>query len=157
MTKHSERARREFVSVVGLIVLAFVIGLSVAAPMMPARAATNHVVYMTVSYTFSPKFTTVAPGDTVTWHNNASTAHTATSNISAWSEVILNGGATSAAITMPTTPGNYTYICSYHFGSSGMWGAIIVSTTVPEFSSSFVVVVGMLVIALELMLLRRKL
>jgi LPXTG-motif cell wall-anchored protein len=38
-----------------------------------------------------------------------------------------------------------------------MWGAIIVSTAVPEFSSSFVVVVGMLVMALGLMLVRRKL
>jgi plastocyanin len=156
MTKHSERARREFVSVLGFIVLAFVIGISVAAPMMPARAATNHVVYMTVGFTFAPKFITVAPGDTITWHNNASVAHTATSNSTAWPEVILSGGGTSAAITMPTTPGTYPYICSYHYGSFGMWGEIIVSTAVPEFSSSFVVVVGMLLIAFELMLLRRK-
>jgi LPXTG-motif cell wall-anchored protein len=37
-----------------------------------------------------------------------------------------------------------------------MWGSIIVVTAVPEFSSSFVVVVGMLVIALGLMLIRKK-
>jgi hypothetical protein len=39
MTKYSERARRELVSVVELIVLAFVIRIPVAVPLMLARAA----------------------------------------------------------------------------------------------------------------------
>jgi len=157
MTKYSERSRREFVSVLELIVLAFVIGIPVAAPLMPARAVTNHVVYMNDFY-FSPKFTIVAPGDTVTWHNNASAEHTATSNTSAWSAVTLLGGQTSAAITMPSTAGTYDYICTIHFPYyPTMWGAIIVSNSVPEFSSSLIVVVGLLVMAVGLMLVRRKL
>ena len=157
MKKYSERARRELVSVVVLIILAIVIGIAVLAPLMPARAVTNHDVNMS-EYIFSPKFTTVAPGDTVTWHNSGIAPHTATSNTTAWPEVIVSSGQSSAAISMPTTPGNYTYICSFHFGlHNSMWGAIIVSTAVPEFSSSFVVVVGMLVIALGLMLVRGKL
>ena len=140
-----------------LIVLAIVIGMAVLAPLMPARAVTNHVVEMH-DYYFFPQFTTVAPGDTVTWHNNASIPHTATSNASAWTEVIVSAGLTSNPPTpTPMTPGNYTYICSFHFlQHNSMWGAIIVSTAVPEFSSSFVVVVGMLVVALGLMLVRRK-
>lgn len=156
MSKHSERRRREIVSVVELIVLAFVIGIPVAAPLMPARAVTNHVVNIYDFY-FSPQITTVAPGDTVTWHNMASATHTATSNDSAWTAVVIPGGQTSAAITMPTTPGTYDYRCTIHFPYyPTMWGAIVVSTGVPEFSSSLVVVVGMLVMAIGLMLVRRK-
>jgi len=157
MTKHSERARRELVSVVELIVLAFVISISVGAPLMPARAVTNHDVGM-YDYHYVLKFTYVAPGDTVTWHNYGAAVHTATSNTSAWTQVSVNPGQSSLPIDMPLTPGNYTYHCLYHGGSPlYMWGAIIVSTAVPEFSSSFVVVVGMLVMALGLMLVRREL
>ncbi len=157
MKKYSERARRELVSAVVLIILAIVIGIAVLAPLMPARAVTNHVVEMH-EYYFLPQFTTVAPGDTVTWHNSGIAPHTATSNTTAWLEVTVTSGLDSAATVMPMTPGNYTYICSFHFGlHNSMWGAIIVSTAVPEFSSSFVVVVGMLVIALGLMMVRRKL
>jgi len=142
--------------VLALIALTFVIGISVAAPLMPARAATNHDVYMH-DYYFLPQFLTVAPGDTVTWHNVGAAPHTATSNTTGVFDVAVSAGSSSSATTMPTTPGNYTYHCSYHGGAPHyMWGAIIVSTVVPEFSSSFVVVVGMLLIAFELMLLRRK-
>jgi len=157
MTKHSERARREFVSVVELIVLAFVIGIPVAAPLMPARAATNHVIGMWDFY-YTPHSQTVAPGDTVQWRNYGAYQHTAKSNASAWTEVVVNPGVLSSPATvMPSTPGTYSYICSNHFATDGMWGEIIVSTVVPEFSSSLVVVVGLLVMALGLMLVRRKL
>jgi plastocyanin len=157
MTKHSERARREFVSVVELVVLAFVIGIPIAGPLMPARASTNHDVNM-YDYRFDLKFTTVAPGDTITWHNLGIAPHTATSNTTAWAQVSVSPGQSSPATLMPTLAGNYTYHCIYHGGAPNyMWGAIIVSTAVPEFSSSLVVVVGMLVMALGLMLVRRKL
>jgi plastocyanin len=157
MTRHSDRARREFVSVVELIILAFVIGIPVATPLMPARASTNYDVNM-YDYYFDLKFTTVAPGDTVTWQNLGSFPHTATSNTTGLFDVSVNSGQSSLATTMPTLPGNYTYHCSYHGGAPNyMWGSIIVSTAVPEFSSSLVVVVGLLVMALGLMLIRRKL
>jgi plastocyanin len=157
MKNYSDRARREFVSVIMLIVLAFVIGISVAGPLMPARAATNHDVDM-YDYYYLPQFTTVAPGDTVTWHNLGAAPHTATSNTTGLFDVAVSSGLSSPATNMTTTPGNYTYHCSYHGGFPHyMWGAIIVSTVVPEFSSSFVVVVGTLVMALGLMLARRKL
>ena len=140
-----------------LIALTFVIGISVAAPLMPARAATNHDVDL-YDYYFLPKFLTVAPGDTVTWHNVGVAPHTATSNTTGVFDVSVSPGLSSAAITMPTAPGNYTYHCGYHGGAPHyMWGSIIVSAAVPEFSSSIFVVVGMLVIALGLMLVRRKL
>jgi plastocyanin len=156
MRRYSERARRELASVLIITILAVVIGISVAAPLMPTRATTNWDVQMHDFY-FSPKFTYVDPGDTVTWHNNGAAYHTATSNTSAWDTGDVSPGTSSAPITMPLTPGNYTYHCFYHGGPPFyMWGAIIVSTAVPEFSSSFVVVAGMLVIALGLMLVRRK-
>ena len=156
MTKHSERARREFVSVVELIVLVFVIGIPVAAPLMSVRAATTYTVGM-YDFHYIQKFLTIAPGDSVIWHNYGSALHTSTSNTTVWDTGDVSPGTSSAAILMPTTPGNYTYHCYYHGGAPyHMWGAIIVSTAVPEFSSSFVVVVGMLVMALGLMLVRRK-
>ena len=155
MSKYSKRARREVVSVAVVAILAFVIFIPIAAVFIPTAAATNHVVDM-VDYNFSPKFIPVAPGDTITWHNAGTILHTATSNTSAWAEVIVSPNMDSAPITMPTTPGNYTYICSIHFATHNtMWGAIVVSTDIPEFSSSLVVVMGMLAIALGLMLIRR--
>lgn len=151
----SKRARMESAAALGMTMLVFVMLVPIVVPFIPARAATNHVVDMN-DYNFSPQFLTVASGDTVTWHNAGAHVHTATSNTSAWAEITLSAGQTSSPVTMPLTPGNYTYICSYHFSSFGMWGAIVVSTVVPEFSGSLVVVVGMLAIALGMMLIIRR-
>lgn len=156
MTKHSDRARREFVSVVELVILMFVICIPVAIPLMPARAATTHTVGM-YNFYFDKQFLTVAPGDSVIWHNYGSMTHTSTSNTSAWDTGDVSPGTSSAAILIPTTPGNYTYHCFYHSGYPYyMYGSIIVSTSIPEFSDSIVVVVGMLAIAIGLMFVRGK-
>ena len=90
--------------------LAFVIGAAVVIPAMPVRAQTNHVISMT-EYVFTPQFLTIAPGDTVQWQNNGVLPHTATSNTSAWTEIILNPGQTSTPPITLTTPGVYDYIC----------------------------------------------
>lgn len=153
---YAERARRERVSKSVLLILAAVVVMSLAAivPLStPSRGATTHTVEM-FNFYFSPQFLTVAPGDSVIWHNSGTLAHTSTSNTSAWPEQVVNPGSSSPAVLMPTTPGTYSYICSFHFGAYGMWGEIIVSTSVPEFSGAFVAVIGMLVIALGLILAR---
>ena len=154
-SRHSDRARRELVSVIALIALAGLVLVPMMIIMAPARASTNHIVNV-FEYNYSPKFLTIAPGDTVSWHDNGSFSHTATSNTSQWTEVVVNPGQTSPPTTMPSIAGNYTYICSFHYSiHPSMWGAIIVDTSIPEFSSSSVAVLGMLVIGLALMLVRR--
>ncbi len=153
--RYSYRARRELVAAIVLIALLGLIMLPMMFLMTPAKASTNHIVDV-YEYDYSPKFLPVAPGDTISWHNIGTLEHTATSNTSVWTEVFVLPGATSPPVTMPLTAGNYTYYCSFHFSSHPtMWGAIIVDTSIPEFSSSSIAVVGMLVIGLALMLVRR--
>ncbi len=154
--KNSRRARSPLAMVVVLATIAVMALVPMLILIATPATATNHVVDM-VDYDFSPKFLTVGPGDTVQWHNAGTLEHTATSNTSAWTEVIELPGATSSPRTMPSAGGNYTYICSFHFSTHPtMWGAIIVDTSIPEFSSSSFVVLGMMVIALCLMLIRPR-
>jgi plastocyanin len=68
---------------------------------------------------------TVAKGATVTWKNNDSMPHTATSDNSSafpFDTGNIGAGATSKAITF-TQSGTFTYHCTYH---SGMHGTITV-------------------------------
>ncbi len=142
------------IALVELTVMVFIVGLVLAMPSMPARAQTPHLIEMT-DYAFTPQFVTISTGDTVQWHNGGTAAHTATSNTSAWPDVVLSPGQTSAAITI-NLPGTYDYICSYHFNLD-MWGAITaVGNPVAEFSSSAVIVAGMLAMAIGLALASRR-
>ncbi len=148
MRRNRSSSRSEVVVVLELTLMAFLVGFALAAPAMPARAATPHTIQMN-DFNFSPQFLTINSGDTVQWHNAAGVDHTATSNTSAWTEIILSPGQTSSAITL-SVPGVYDYICSIHYAAYGMWGKITVQSAVPEFSSSIVVVAGMLAMAIGL-------
>src|SRR2546429_9965080 len=57
---------------------------------------------------FSPNPITIKVGDTVTWTNNGSVAHTATSNTGAWDTGQIASGASSSAEHLYIT-GRYTY------------------------------------------------
>ena len=153
MDRFERRFRGEKAAVLGIALLVGMLSLAAVGFLLPnAMAATNHVIDME-DYFFSPKFTPIAPGDTVQWHNAGFHQHTATSNTSAWTEVILNADQTSSMITL-NTPGNYTYICSIHFASDKMWGAIEVGTSaIPEFSSSLFVVLGLFALMIGMMVL----
>jgi len=158
MDRFERRFRGERTAVLGIAMLVGVLSLAAVGSLLPTTtAATNHLIEMNDFY-FSPKFLPIAPGDTVQWHNNGFYQHTATSNTSAWTEVILNAGGTSSMITL-NTEGNYTYICSNHYGLYKMWGAIQVGTSaIPEFSSSLFVVLGLFALMIGMMVLggRRK-
>lgn len=110
-------------------------------------------------FAFSPQFTTISAGDSVQWRNLDTVTHTSTANSSdpqTWNFASVAPGATTATVTL-NTPGTYDYICTIHFSADKMWGRIIVTGSgVPEFSSSLLVVVGMLGIVVGLMVLRRK-
>jgi plastocyanin len=141
----------------GLTTLVFMMGFSLALPIMPARAATNHVIEMT-DYAFTPQFITINGGDSVQWYNNGSVAHTATANASdpmQWTDVVLSPTQHSGMITL-TISGVYNYICTYHIGLD-MWGRITVTgTTVPEFSGELFVVVGLMAMMFGLMAFRTR-
>ncbi len=148
MRRFHKRPQDRLIWVFELTVMVFTVGFVLAAPALPARAAQNHLITMT-DYAFTPQFLTIATGDTVQWVNNGAAAHTATSNTSAWTNVILSPTQTSAMIPI-NAPGTYDYYCLYHI-SFDMWGSITATgSVVPEFSSSAVVVVGLLVMAIGL-------
>ncbi len=73
---------------------------------------------------FSPASVTVAVGGVVTWTNNDSMPHNVTSNTAgAFTSTTLSPGAVFTFRF--TTPGTYTYTCTFH---GGMNGTIIVPT-----------------------------
>jgi plastocyanin len=70
---------------------------------------------------FSPDQLDVEVGDTVTWTNTDSVAHTSTSDRSGWdSGIVAPGGRFSFAFQ---TPGTYQYHCAIH---PGMVGTVVV-------------------------------
>jgi plastocyanin len=98
------------------------LGLALA---LPASAATQASIVDCSGQPgcFSPNPLTVPAGTSVTWRNNASLAHTATSDSGAWSTGVLAPGQTSSAITF-SSPGSFTYHCSIH---PSMHGTIVVT------------------------------
>ncbi len=162
--RHKKRHRGERTSLLGAAIVTAILATvmllaGLTSNVMPVHNASTNRTISIFDYYFSPQFITISQGDSVTWHNSGVVAHTATSNTSEWAEIILNPGQTSPSITL-STPGNFTYICSFHYALFNMWGGITVEpSAIPEFSSSMFAVVSMLVLMLGIMLLgglRRK-
>ncbi|HEY2916191.1 MAG TPA: cupredoxin family copper-binding protein [Candidatus Limnocylindrales bacterium] len=65
-----------------------------------------------VDFAFNPTTITVKAGDTVTWTNTGSTAHTVTADDGSFDSGNLNGGATFNHTF--ATAGTFTYHCSIH-------------------------------------------
>ncbi len=78
------------------------------------------------NFAFAPKTLTVAPGTTVEWQNQDSTAHTVTADNGAFDSGNLNQGA-AFKFTFAKA-GTYAYYCRYHGGPGGvgMSGQIVV-------------------------------
>lgn len=81
----------------------------------PAAPADVTIVIngMDGAQSFSPDPGTVKAGQTVSWRNNDSTTHTATSDTGAFNTGTIAPGKTSNPITMPTA-GTLNYHCSIH-------------------------------------------
>jgi plastocyanin len=74
---------------------------------------------------FTPNNTTITSGTKVTWTNDDVTNHTVSADNGSYNSGPITPGKTYT-LTF-TTPGEYTYYCSYHGGpKSGMYGTIIV-------------------------------
>jgi plastocyanin len=92
------------------------------APSGPSTAVTIPSGAATLANrAFSPDELDVAVGDTVTWTNTDSVAHTSTSDRSGWdSGVVAPGGRFSFAFQ---AAGTYQYHCAIH---PGMVGTVVV-------------------------------
>ncbi len=152
MRRSHKLARNELVWVFELTVMVFVIAAVFAMAMLPSGAAANHQIEVG-EYFFNPPTITINVGDTVTWHNGGSLPHTATSNGSAWTSISLPVGSTSTPLAF-NTPGTFPYHCALH--PSLMWGSITVSGAIPEFSSGFFVVLGLMAMMVGLIAVRRR-
>ena len=78
---------------------------------------------------FVPADVTVKPGSTLTWKNDDTAIHTATSGRDAtpdgeFDTSLISPGQSSKPQTMPTEPGEYSYFCTLH---PWMTGKVIVS------------------------------
>jgi hypothetical protein len=73
------------------------------------------------SLAFSPGSVTVNVGDSVTWTNNDTMAHTATADDDSWDTGSLAQGA-SESLTFDTA-GEFAYHCEFH---SNMTGTVVV-------------------------------
>lgn len=82
-----------------------------------AQSATVSIANMA----FSPVTITIKQGDTVTWTNNDSTAHTVTSNNGSFDSGSLSKGKTFAHTF--DTAGTFEYHCTFH---PSMKGTVVV-------------------------------
>lgn len=83
-----------------------------------SRAATTNINI--VDFSFEPATVTIAVGDTVTWTNRDSFAHTVTDNVGQPPRFDTGPIATNQSSSVRfDTPGTFTYICTIHSGMSG--------------------------------------
>jgi plastocyanin len=109
--------RRLRARLLGGLVLAAV---AVAAVGGGIALAADHAVAIS-GFSFSPATVTVAVGDTVTWTNSDSTAHTATADDGSFDTGTIGNGA-SGTVTFATA-GTFAYHCSIH---AQMTGTVVV-------------------------------
>jgi plastocyanin len=103
------------VAVAGAVLIATLAGATAGTAL-----AADHAVSI-AGFAFAPQSITVTVGDTVTWTNSDSTAHTATADDASFDTgSIANGTSKSATFS---TAGTFPYHCSIH---SSMTGTIVV-------------------------------
>ena len=78
---------------------------------------------------YEPAEVTVEEGETITWENEDTAIHTATSGENAtpdgkFDTSLVSPGQSSKPITMPNEPGEYSYFCTLH---PWMTGTVTVS------------------------------
>ena len=103
-----------------------------AALALPASAATQAMMVDCTGEPgcFSPNPLTIPAGASVTWTNDGSASHTATSDSNAWTTAVLAPGQTSAAVSFQS-PGTFTYHCSIHPTMRGTIVVTAAATTPP--------------------------
>lgn len=93
-----------------------------STPNATSTTQTGNQVSSTISnFSFQPKTITIKVGDTVTWKNNDSAAHTVTADNGSFDSGSIGRGGTYSRTFTQT--GTYPYYCSLH---PNMTGTVIV-------------------------------
>jgi LPXTG-motif cell wall-anchored protein len=113
---------------VAMVGVAFLLTIVIGGPAFAASVSM-------IDFDFVPGTITINAGDTVTWTNNATDAHTATADDGSFDSGTVDPGASFSKTF--NTPGTIAYHCSFH-QSLGMVGTIVVNavtTTTPASTS----------------------
>lgn len=106
-------------------------GITVSvAPTSSAAAGASAV--RIANFAFNPPTMTVSVGQTVTWTNGDTVAHTTTSDTNVWNSGVLQPGASFSQTF--NTPGTYAYHCMIHptmMGTITVVGSTAATTTAP--------------------------
>jgi quinohemoprotein ethanol dehydrogenase len=90
------------------------LGQPVAAPQTPVYGGlTFDGTVFTYEYSFTPQVVSVPQGTTLTWRNDGSVIHTATSADGTWDTGDISGGGGTGSVLFDT-PGTFTYNCTPH-------------------------------------------
>jgi quinohemoprotein ethanol dehydrogenase len=90
------------------------LGQPVAAPQTPVYGGlTFDGTVFTYEYSFTPQVVSVPQGTTLTWRNDGSVIHTATSADGTWDTGDISGGGATGSVLFDT-PGTFTYNCTPH-------------------------------------------
>jgi plastocyanin len=108
---------------VGLCLVPFATLLLAPTAALAANSSAQIVNCPPAPGCFSPNPVVIKVGDTVTWNNNSTSTHTATSDTGAWDTGAIASGATSTAVAFPTA-GTFPYHCAIH---PSMTGTVLVS------------------------------
>ena len=98
---------------------------SYGSPAAPSPASAGSAMNLSIvpgastltTAAFSPNPDTIAVGDTLTWTNNDSTAHTTTADGTAWNSGTIAPGASFSRTF--AAAGTFTYHCAIHPGMVG--------------------------------------
>jgi plastocyanin len=110
---------RAFTARIGGVALGGVIALGVVGNVLAAEESVT-----IENFAFDPADLTVSVGDTVTWSNNDSAAHTATADGGSFDTGTIAGGG-AKGVTF-STAGTFTYHCRIH---ATMTGRVVVQAT----------------------------
>ncbi len=151
MNGHRVDVRGRITFVLSVTGLAAILAFTIIVPLLPTARSVDHFITIGDNF-FDPSSWTVQVGDTVIWTNDGSLVHTVTSTTPAG---VLNSGNIAPDGSYQFTfnsVGIYNYQCIYH----PMTGSITVVDVIPEFPSGALVVAGLLVMALGLLVSRRR-
>lgn len=113
MRRRLHRSRILAAAAIVILILAGCGAHRSSTPVPDPSSAPAGTTIVIKNFSFHPASLTVAPGTTVTVHNEDSATHTLTAVDKAFDTGNVRGGQT-VTFTAPSKPGSYPYICSIH-------------------------------------------
>ena len=110
------------------LVVSLLVGVAAIVMSAPPAQAASTVTVEITNFVFQPATVTIQVGDTVTWTNLDSAAHTATHTAASplFDGVMSTGESFSYTFTQA---GTFDYLCTFH---PEMTGTVIVRSAVPD-------------------------